>query len=90
MLSAFARAFSNQLIMAPIRDAAHEVAKEYVLEGMQQFFTRWGDHVYEEGMQIKDQKKLENYANEKKDEIEAIRRQAKIQKMYKDVQIPLK
>ena len=76
--------------MSSIRDAAKSVAAEFVCEGTKQFFTRWSDNIFEEGMKISDQKQLEKYAEEKRFEIDALKRQVQIQKMYQNVEIPSK
>ncbi|KAH0793537.1 hypothetical protein GPJ56_002584 [Histomonas meleagridis] len=90
MLSSITRALSSQTIMGSIRDAAKNVAAEFIDNGTKQFFTRWSDHIYEEGSKITDQKQLEKYAAERNSEIDALKRQVQIQKMYQNVEIPLK
>lgn len=88
MLSSFFRSFNQASIMAPIRESAKSVAASFAHEGMKQFFIRWGDNVYNEGIKISDRKELEAYAAAKKKEVEALQRQAAIQQMFKNVDIP--
>ncbi|OHT15125.1 hypothetical protein TRFO_14488 [Tritrichomonas foetus] len=83
----FKAAFSNQSVMAPLRDAAKTLAKEFFDEGMKEYFTRWGDNVYDEGLTIKDDKLFKEYTQRITADLEAIKRQATIQKLYHDVKI---
>jgi hypothetical protein len=74
--------------MAPIRDAAYAVANEFLAPGMKEFFTRWGDNVYQEGINLKSEVEARAYADEKKNDIKALKRQATIQHLYKNVDLP--
>ena len=87
MLSCFQRSF-HEAVFRPIREAAKLTAKEFAQEGMQQFLTRWAEHVYEKGTSIADAKAANQFADEVKLDIEAFQRQAKIAKLYEKVEIP--
>ena len=87
MLSCFQRSF-HEAVFRPIREAAKHTAKEFAQEGMQQFLTRWAEHVYEKGTSIADEKAANQFADEVKLDIEAFQRQAKIAKLYEKVEIP--
>ncbi|OHT13006.1 hypothetical protein TRFO_03398 [Tritrichomonas foetus] len=54
---------------------------------MKEFFTRWGDNVYNEGLTIKDDKLFKEYTQRITNDLEAIKRQATIQKLYHDIKI---
>jgi hypothetical protein len=56
---------------------------------MKSHFTRWADNVYAQGTQISDEKQAIAFAKEKQADIEALRRQAKLQQLYADVVIPV-
>jgi hypothetical protein len=79
----------HESLMRPIREAARLVAKELIAPGMKEFFTRWGDNVFREGTSIKEEREAIAYVEERKKDIESLVRQAKIQHMYENVEIPI-
>jgi hypothetical protein len=74
--------------MRPIRDAAHTVAKELLGPGMKEFFTRWGDNVYQEGTSLKTEAEARAYAAEKEHDIRLLQNQATGQHLYQVAEIP--
>jgi hypothetical protein len=54
---------------------------------MKNYVARWGDHVYEEGKQIKDEREVVKCAIAKHEDIEAFKRQTKLQKLSSTVHI---
>ena len=86
MLSTVARLFSKASVMGALKSAALEAAKKFPLENTRNFFTRWSNHVYEEGISIEDDKKFQEYVKTVKADIAAIQRQSTIQNMYVDVE----
>lgn len=86
-MSMFCRSF-HEAVFRPIREAAKAVAGEFVENGMKEFLVRWGDNIFAEGTGIKDAKQAQEYAEQRKADLEAMKRQAKIQNMYQNVSIP--
>ena len=82
MLAFFKRGFSNEIVLSPLRETAKAIANEFVLPGMKNHFNQWADHFFIEGLAIKDEKQLQEYTKTIKDDIEALKRQTKIQKLY--------
>jgi hypothetical protein len=78
-------AFRHETLFRPIRDSARAIAQEFLLDGFKAYLTRWGDHVYSEGTQITDEKAALSFASAKQADIEAFKRQAKLQHLYSDV-----
>ena len=84
MFSTFTRSFSNASVFGSLRDMAKNVSQEFVIEGMKQHFNRWADHIYETGMSMKDEKSMKDYSKLVASDIEAMKRQVVIQKLYSD------
>lgn len=80
--SVFTRTFANESVMATLRDTIQKAALDFPDKNFQEHYKRWGDNMYTEGTSIKDQKKFDSFLKTLKADVEAIQRQAKIQKMY--------
>jgi hypothetical protein len=87
MLTSTFRSF-HEALFRPIREAAKVIAQDFVIEGMTSYLGRWGDNVYSAGTAIKDEKEAVKFAAVKQEDIEAFRRQAKLQRLYENVAIP--
>jgi hypothetical protein len=88
MLSSAFRAFHHEALFGPLREAAKAVAQDFLVEGMKCHFTRWADNFYGEGTQIADEQRAVAFAKETQADIDALRRQATLQRLYADVDIP--
>jgi hypothetical protein len=84
---AFRRGF-NEALFTPIQQAARSVAQEFVLPWMTGYVNRWGDHVFQDGTKIADAVQAAKFASEKNADLDAFRRQARLQHLYNDVAIP--
>ncbi|EAX99608.1 hypothetical protein TVAG_215080 [Trichomonas vaginalis G3] len=83
MLSSFlSRTFANESVMAGLRETIQKVALDFPQKNFQEHYKRWGEHIYTEGTSIKDQKKFDQFLKITKSDIEALKRQVVIQKMY--------
>ena len=88
MLTTYFKSSFAKLISFPdLRESVKIVANEFSDPNFRSFFLRWGDNMYKEAMSIKDEKKHEEFQRIVSDDYEAIKRQAVIQKLYKDVKI---
>ena len=86
MLSFVSRLFSHQSVMKSLQQSALQAANKFAEDGIRQHYTRWSNHIYEEGISIKDEKKFEAYTKMIKNDIDALERQAAIHKMYANVE----
>lgn len=85
MISLPSRLFSNSNnanIMKVIRDSAKEAAKQFTNDGLKQFYTRWGDNMYEEGLKITDEVKFKDFVRVCQDDLASIKRQATIRNLF--------
>lgn len=85
MISLPSRLFSNSNnanIMKVIRDSAKETAKQFTNDGLKQFYTRWGDNMYEEGLKITDEVKFKDFVRVCQDDLASIKRQATIRNLF--------
>mgnify|MGYP001058860620 CR=1 FL=1 len=85
--SSFCRKYTHFEILESLRDSAKAAAAGFVDEGMKAFYNRWSINIFNEGSTIKDEKKFQEFQHRIVDEIDAIKRQATIQQMYKNVKI---
>ena len=86
MLSSVSRLFSHQTVMEGLKQSALKLATQFSEDGLKQYYTRWGNHIYDEGLSIKDEKKFNDYTKLIKDDIAAIERQVTLHKLYADVE----
>ena len=73
--------------MESLRDSAKAAAAGFVDEGMKAFYNRWSINIFNEGVKINDEKKFQEFTHNVVDDIDAIKRVAAIQQMYKNVKI---
>ena len=72
--------------MKGLKKQAVKAANKFAEDGIKQYYTRWGNHIYDEGVSIKDEQKFKDFTKMIKDDISAIERQAQIHKMYVNVE----
>ncbi|EAX98911.1 hypothetical protein TVAG_242760 [Trichomonas vaginalis G3] len=83
MLSSFlSRTFANESVMANLRESIQKIALDFPQKNFQEHYKRWADNMYTEGTGIKDPKKFDEFLKITKSDIEALKRQVVIQKMY--------
>ena len=80
--SSFCRRHTHFEILESLRDSAKQAAAGFIDEGMKAFYNLWSINIFNEGSEIKDENKLQDFTHRVVDYIAASRRQAKIEKMY--------
>lgn len=85
--SLFSRGLYKEAILEPLRDSARAAASQLVDEGMKSFFIRWSQNIFNEGSAIKDPKEFDQFSKRILGDIDMIKRQALLQKLYQDVQL---
>lgn len=87
LASSFRRNYTHFEILESLRDSAKQAAAGFVDEGIKAFYNRWSTNVFNEGSKIKDEKKFQDFTHRIINDVDAIKRQATIEQMYKNVKI---
>lgn len=63
---------TNENALQNLRHKAKQIAKEFPINGLQGFFERWGDHIYDHGMKITDPNELDKFTTSVREDINDI------------------
>lgn len=69
---------TNENALQNLRHKAKQIAKEFPINGLQGFFERWGDHIYDHGMKITDPEELQKFTSSIGEDLNVLNEQVDI------------